>query len=394
MKTDIVSSVPMQEDHFQTEQVATIVGGHFIHDVYSAFVAPLLPLIIEKLSLTLTMAGSLNAFMQIPAILNPFIGHLADKFSVRYFVIFAPAVTGTLISWMGLAPNYYSLALLLGVTGISVAVFHAPAPAMVGRLSGKHIGRGMSWFMAGGELGRTVGPIFAVWAVSTWGLSGIYRVSFLGWMASAILFWRLKNIPGSTQKTGSLHSVLPKVRPLFLPLIMVVFFRNFMVVSMTTYLPTYMNQNGASLLLAGASLSILEFAGVGGALISGTMSDRVGRKPMLLFVGVISPLLMFAFLNVTGWLLVLVLLALGFTSLSTGPVFLALIQDHFPRNRAVGNGLFLSITFLLRSLAMVLVGMAGDRIGLQAAFFWSAVFSILAIPGIIMLPTDIESENT
>jgi len=382
----------MQEDQFQTEQVATIVGGHFIHDVYSAFVAPLLPLIIEKLSLSLTMAGSLNAFMQIPAILNPFIGHLADKFSVRYFVIFAPAVTGTLISWMGLTPNYWSLALLLSVTGISVAVFHAPAPAMVGRLSGHRIGRGMSWFMAGGELGRTVGPIFAVWAVSIWGLGGIYRISILGWIASAILFWRLKDIPGSPQKTGSLQSVLPKVRTLFLPLILIVFFRNFMVVSMTTYLPTFMRMNGASLLLAGASLSILEFAGVGGALISGTLSDRLGRKPMLLFIGVLSPLLMLAFLKVNGWLLIIVLMALGFTSLSTGPVFLALVQDHFPRNRAVGNGLFLSISFLFRSFAMLLVGMAGDRIGLEAAFFWSAMISFLSVPGILWLPKKIEIE--
>ncbi|MEN8171247.1 MAG: MFS transporter [Chloroflexota bacterium] len=379
-----------QSDNFQTEQVATIVGGHFIHDVYSAFVAPLLPLIIEKLSLTLTMAGSLSAFMQIPAILNPFIGHLADKFSIRYFVIFAPAVTGTLISWMGLAPNYYSLVLLLIVTGISVAVFHAPAPAMVGRLSGKRIGRGMSWFMAGGELGRTVGPIFAVWSVSIWGLDGLYRNSLLGWTASAILFWRLKNIPASSQKTGSLQSVLPKVRSLFLPLIWVVFFRNFMVVSMTTYLPTFMSMNGASLLLGGASLSILEFAGVGGALLSGTLSDRLGRKPMLLFVSIISPLLMLVFLKVSGWLLVVLLLALGFTSLSTGPVFLALIQDHFPRNRAVGNGLFLSISFLLRSLAMVLVGIAGDKIGLQTAFYWSAALSIFAIPGILLLPKNSE----
>ena len=41
---------------FQTGEILTIVGGHFVHDTFSAFVAPLLPLIIEKLSLSLTMA--------------------------------------------------------------------------------------------------------------------------------------------------------------------------------------------------------------------------------------------------------------------------------------------------------------------------------------------------
>ncbi len=384
----------IEEKKFQTDQVVTIVGGHFIHDVYSAFLAPLLPVIIEKLSLTLAMAGSLGAFMQIPAILNPFIGHLADKFSLRYFVIFAPALTGTLISLMGLAPNYYSLAILLIVTGVSVAIFHAPAPAMVGRLSGTRIGRGMSWFMAGGELGRTLGPIFAVWAVSVWGLNGIYRVALLGWIATLILFLRLKDIPGSVRKVSSLRSVIPKIKPLFFPLSMIMFFRNFMIVSMTTYLPTFMNMNGASIFIAGASLSILEFAGVGGALISGTVSDKIGRKTVLLIVACISPILMLVFLNAEGWFLIVLLLSLGFTSLSTGPVFLALIQDHFPLNRAVGNGLFLSISFLLRSLAMMLVGAAGDQIGLHTAFFWSALISFLAIPGILWLPTNIEIETT
>ncbi len=393
MFTEKQRNTQIRESDFQTDQVVTIAGGHFIHDVYSAFLAPLLPLIIDKLSLTLTMAGSLSAFMQIPAILNPFIGHLADKFSLRYFVIFAPAITATLISWMGLTQNYISLALLLVVTGVSVAVFHAPAPAMVGRLSGNRVGRGMSWFMAGGELGRTLGPLIAVWAVSIWGLNGIYRVSILGWAASVILFLRLKDIPGTTNKTSNLRTILPNIKTLFIPLTLVMFFRNFMVVSMTTYLPTYLSTHGYSLIIAGAALSVLEFAGVGGALLSGTISDRLGRKSVLLFVAILSPLLMVAFLYVSGWLIVLVLLGLGFTSLSTGPVFLALVQDHFPRNRAVGNGIFLSISFLLRSLAMLIVGMAGDRIGLQTAFLWSAIISAIAIPGIMWLPTDIEIEK-
>ncbi|MCJ7703763.1 MAG: MFS transporter, partial [Anaerolineales bacterium] len=138
------------ENEFQTERVITIFGAHFIHDTYTAFVAPLLPLIIEKLSLSLTMAGSLTAFLQLPAILNPFIGYLADKVSLRYFVIFAPAVTATLISSLGMAPNFVSLAVVLFITGISVAAFHAPAPAMVSRISGNRIGKGMSIFMAGG----------------------------------------------------------------------------------------------------------------------------------------------------------------------------------------------------------------------------------------------------
>jgi FSR family fosmidomycin resistance protein-like MFS transporter len=51
------------EEGFEIGQVLTIVSGHFIHDVYTAFVAPLLPLIIEKLFISLTLAGSLTALL-------------------------------------------------------------------------------------------------------------------------------------------------------------------------------------------------------------------------------------------------------------------------------------------------------------------------------------------
>ena len=98
-----IDEKPEGKNDFQSERVFIISGGHFVHDTFSAFLAPLLPLLIEKLSLTLTMAGSLSASMQFAALLNPLIGRLADKSSARYFVVFAPAVTATLMASMGLA---------------------------------------------------------------------------------------------------------------------------------------------------------------------------------------------------------------------------------------------------------------------------------------------------
>lgn len=389
VEKNLIVETLLDKGEFQNEQVITIASGHFIHDVYSSFLAPLLPLIIEKMSLTLTAAGSLSAFMQFPAILTPFIGHLSDTYNLRYLVIFAPGLAATVMSAIGLAPNYTILALLLTLAGFASAFFHAPAPAMVAQISGKRVGKGMSWFMAGGELARTLGPIIAVWAVSSWTLEGMFRVVVVGWASTAILFWRLRNIPIIGRKNGSLSSILPKLRTFFLPIFIITFFRMFMTVSMTTYLPTYMNLNGATLLMAGASLSILELAGFAGALSGGTLSDRWGRKPLLLGITILAPLLMIAFLKVSGWLLVPVLLSFGFVSISAGPVFLALIQDNFPENRAVSNGLYISMNFLLNSLVVILVGMAGDAVGLQTAFWWCAILSLFGLVGIWMLPAEI-----
>ncbi|MFN2144083.1 MAG: MFS transporter [Anaerolineales bacterium] len=375
------------QEEFRTGLVATIASGHFVHDTFTAFVAPLLPLVIEKLSLSLTMAGALNAFMQLPAVLNPFIGYLADKLSLRYFVIFAPAATATLIGLMGLAPNYGTLVFLFILIGISVAAFHAPTPAMIARVSGQRVGLGMSLYMAGGELGRTVGPLVAVSAVSLWGLEGIYRLIVLGWAASLILFWRFRNISSSDyrMKAGNLSAELPKLRSFFLPIVLLTFTRAFLSGSITTYLPTFLNFEGASLTFAGISLSVLEAAGVAGALLSGTASDRFGRRPVLLICLSLSSILMFVFLQVGGWATIPVLLLLGFFSIAPQPVLLALVQDAVPDNRAVANGLYMTISFLVRSLVLVLLGVAGDAWGLRTTFTISAVISIFALAPVLMI---------
>jgi FSR family fosmidomycin resistance protein-like MFS transporter len=157
-------------------------------------------------------------------------------------------------------------------------------------------------------------------------------------------------------------------------------------VSITTYLPTFFRFEGETLTLAAISLSVLEGAGVVGALLSGTISDKLGRKPVLYTAFLASSLLLFTFLQVESWLVIPVLVVLGFFSLSPQPVLLAMVQDQLPNNRAAANGLYMSMSFLVRSLVLVLVGVMGDRFGLRVTFLFSAGVSLTAIPAIIALP--------
>jgi len=180
--------------------------------------------------------------------------------------------------------------------------------------------------------------------------------------------------------------MLPAARRLFIPLLGVVFPQAFMLTALAVYLPTFMTQQGASLWMAGAALSIWELTGIAGALLGGTLSDRVGRKTVLVAAMASSSLLMFVFLNVSGWWLVPVLLALGFTSLSSTPVMLAMVQEGVSHNRAMANGLFMSMTFLVRPLAAFIIGLLGDNFGLHTSFYIATVVALLAIPMIYFLP--------
>jgi FSR family fosmidomycin resistance protein-like MFS transporter len=374
---------------FRTGKILALSVAHFVHDVYSSFLAPLLPLLIEKLSMSLTQAGFLTTVMQIPSLLNPYIGVLADRISVRYFVILAPAMTAVPMSLIGMAPSYGVLLILLFTTGISVSVFHVPAPVMVADLSAARKGRGMSYFMTGGELARTVGPLAAVAAVSLFGLEDFYPVMIFGLLSSVWLYLKIRRVPvkqeGSNRKL-SIMETWRSLRHVLLPLTVILVSRGFMHASMTAFLPTFIKMETGNLWLAGIALTLFEAAGVAGVLTAGSISDWFGRRKTLLTSLLGAPLFLFLFSLSGGWLRVAALLVVGFTLLSTTPVMLALVQENAGHSPAAANGLFMMISFMARSAVVVVVGFIADRIGLNATYLISAAMGLIGIPFVLMLP--------
>ncbi len=378
-----------EAERFQTNRVLTISAGHAVHDTYTAFLPPLLPVLIANLSLSNTEAGLLTVFMQGPSLLQPFIGHLADRVSLRYFFILAPALTAVMMSRLGVAPSYAWLALLLLAVGVSSASLHAVGPVMAGNLSGRRLGRGMGFWMVGGELGRTLGPIVIVSAIQLLTLERTPWLMTGGLLASILLCLWLKDVPGRPPNAAEglpWRRALRRMGPLLAPLVGITVVRSFMISALTTYLPTFLSTEGANLWLAGASLSVLEAAGVVGALLGGSISDRLGRRSVLFVSMLATPLLMFVFLAVNGWAQLPLLLMLGFSALSVTPVIMALVQESFPENRALANGVYMALSFVLRSGVVVVLGAMGDLFGLRLAFTASAVISLLGLPLLFLLP--------
>lgn len=388
-------TIETPKEDFETNRILLICGGHFVHDTFSAFIAPLLPLLIDKLGLTLALAGSLSVFSQMPSLLSVVIGYLADRISVRYMVIFAPAVTATLATMIGFMPSYATAAMLLFTLGVSTMSFHAPAPAMVAHISGNRVGRGMSFFMAGGELGRTVGPLLVGFGVTQWGMDGLWRLMVFGWIATAILYVRLKDVSAKRDPRKTKPSpVLKKFARLFVPLFGVMLLRNMIVSSLGVFMVVFLvDFRGYELPLATGALALYELAGVAGALTGGTLSDRLGRRKTVAIAVVLSAIFMFLFVNTEGLLLVPVLLSLGFTALSITPVFQALVQDQLPENRATASGMFILYAFLIRAINVMIAGFIGDAVGLQTTFMIMAGLSLLSLPIIALLPSSPKLKN-
>ena len=375
-------------DGFQSRAVIMLSMCHFIHDIYSSFLSPLLPLLIDKHSLSLASAGFLSTIMQVPALMNPLIGIWADRIRLHWFIIMAPSLTAVPMSLIGVAPGYGILLLLFFITGVSVSLFHVPSPVMVAKLSGNRKGRGMSFFMTGGELSRAIGPLVAVGGVSILGLEGFYPVMVFGLAAS---FWLLLNFKGieintSVSNPVSLRGIWKETKHFLLPLTGILFARGFMHAAITTFLPTFIKQESGNLWLAGISLTLVETAGVVGVLLFGSLSDTLGRRKVLFFSLIVAPIMLLSFTWLTDWLRFAALVATGFSLLSLSPVMMAFVQEHSESGPAAANGIYMMGSFMARSSVVVIVGFLGDLIGLHSTYMLTALLGFMGIPFIMMLP--------
>jgi FSR family fosmidomycin resistance protein-like MFS transporter len=177
-----------------------------------------------------------------------------------------------------------------------------------------------------------------------------------------------------------------EMRGLLLPLAGVLVTRSFMQAALMTYLPTFMRGQGAPLWLAGVALTVLQSAGVLGALVVGSWSDRAGRKRTLLLSTIVTPPLLALFLQVRGWAQFPLLLLMGFAVISMAPVLMAWVQEVYPRRRSLANGVYMGMSFVIRSGVVVLVGALGDWFDLQTAFWVSAGATLLGVPFVLWMP--------
>ena len=373
---------------FDTPRVALISFSHFVHDAYTSFLPPLLPLIIEKLSLTLSQAGLLSFVMQVPAMFNPFIGLFADNKGVaRWLVILTPALTALPMSLIAMAPSYLFLLVLFFFGGISVALYHVPAPVLVAGYSGPWKGRGMSLFMSGGELARTLGPIAAVAALSWLGADHFYLILIPALLTSLLLWLTLEPHPRKIGHTpaSSLKQAFREIRHVLMPLSGILMARACMHASMGIFLGVFVEQQTGSLWYGGAALALYEAFGVAGVLSAGTLSDWMGRRKVLFWALTVAPVALLFFAYVPGIIKIPMMLVVGFSVLSTTPVMLAIIQDNAGKSPAAANGLFMMVSFFVRSLAVVGVGAIGDAAGMENMFAFSALAGFLAIPFLIKM---------
>jgi FSR family fosmidomycin resistance protein-like MFS transporter len=373
-----------RKEGFQKGNVVVVSIVHFIHDIYTSFLAPALPKIIEKLDISYGLAGLLAVIQRIPSLFNPLVGIIAERPVMRYMVIISPALTAAMMSLIGVAPGYIFLAIVLFVSGISSTFWHIPTPVMIKQMAGSRTGKGMSYYMLGGELARTAGPLVILGVIQLWGLEGTWKMMPLGFVASVILYLnfrraRLRPTP-KTRSEGNYWDIFIRYLPAFVLTGGYTFFQAGMKASLSYYLPTYLTDaHQHSLSFADLSLTILQLSGAAGTFLSGRISDLLGRTRTLLFISIITPILMFVFMNVEGYWIIPVLIPLGFFLFAPVSVMMAIVQDLNTGKKTFVNAIYMTINFFISSMVIPMVGVVTDHFSFRESYYFFNAMAIGAV---------------
>lgn len=386
------SDVAVEEQEFNTKGTVTVAAAHFSHDIYSSLLAPLIVAVQEKLAISLFVASLMVPAQQLPSVLQPFIGLLADRTSKRWFVVLAPGVAGISTSSIGLAPHIGVVLMLLLISGLASAAFHTPAVALVGEYGGKKMGQAMAIFMAGGEAARIVGPLMITGVIALLTLDGSWVLMVFGVVSSILLYFTIDTAASDAAERAKvkvpLKPLIRSRRKILLALMGYAVVRRLAAAPFAIFLIAYLVNEGHDRWYAVFSLSTLFAAGIVGSFLGGTLSDRFGRRNVMFVTAVLTAPLFYAYLWLENgsWFVLPVLSAAGIVSMATNPIQLAMAQEMMPEARGPMAGVMLAIGFVSMSLIALGFGALSDAIGLSVSFWLFPATAFLALPLIAMLP--------
>lgn len=365
-----------------------LAGTHLLVDGYGNIYAPLLPLLVPRLGLSLATVGTLQMCFQLAnSVTQLGFGTLADRWRPRVLLRAGPIVAIAAMTLIGLAPNVWTLAAVLVLGGLGGAAFHPPAAALVHRYGGTRAGYAMSFHISAGSVGQALAPLLFAPFAAVFGLGATPLLMLPPLVAFAFLLPALPPM-GRLQEhreSRGLAALKPYRKPLTL-LYLIVVLRTLTALSFSTFMTVMLTRQGMSVSAAGAAVAVYMFASSIGGFLGGPIADAWGPRRVIILslVGAVPFLLAAPFF--TGWTFVAVVACGGFLLQSTLPVNVTFGQTIAPIGAATVSSLMMGFAWGMGGIVVPLVGLIADRIGIERTLMMMACVPLLAALLAVPLP--------
>jgi FSR family fosmidomycin resistance protein-like MFS transporter len=367
--------------------IVRMASAHMMVDAYGNIYAPLLPLLIPRLGLSLAMAGALAMLFQVAASISQLgFGHVADRWRPRLLLVTGPFIAVGVLSFVGVASSKAMLAAILMCGGLGTAAFHPPAAALAHRLGGARAGLAMSVYITGGSIGLALGPLFFAPFVQRYGVSATPLLALPGLVVVAIFAARVPRFELNDGRNGQgFRALRPYAAPLTL-LYSIVVLRTLTSLSTATFVPVLLTRRGISVGSAGLIVAVYLFASGVGGFLGGPLADRYGSRRVIILSLLLASPFLFAAPFLHGTAFAVTLAVGGFFLQSTLPVNVTFGQAIAPVSAATVSSLMMGFAWGTGGLSVPLVGMLADRIGIERTLMMLGLVPLFAAATALPLP--------
>jgi len=355
----------------------------------------LMPFVQPELALSNTQVGLLaSAFSLTWAIAGILVGGISDRLGVRKpILIFVTVLFAACSALSGIAASFVMLFLVRLLMGVAEGgVLPISQSLTVAEVTPERRGFAMGFMQNFGSnlLGSTAASLLLVPFAGAFGWrNAFYLAAIPGLISAALIAWLVREPARSTEKRDASDRLTLRhafaQRNIMLCVLISVLLVSHLVIGFT-FLPLFLIQvRGFSAETMSGLIGILGVsAAIAGFVVPG-ISDRVGRKPMMILAsiaGVILPLGAL-FFDGSAWTLA-VIFFLGWIVVGTFPLFMATIPSEAvdPRYTATALGLIMGVGEGVGGvLSPTIAGAAADQFGLQAPLW--IMFGLPLLAGLL-----------
>src|SRR5574344_288194 len=360
-------------------------GAHFINDIYTGFLNPIMPFIAEQVKISMPVATIILSCSHIfSSLLQPYFGFFADKMRKRALIFWGLIATSIFISFAPSMKNIFLMVLFIILGSLGSSLFHPQSLGLISKFTKSDISKNMGIFIAMGTVGFSTGPLVSSFIAQYFGLEKMPILCILG------IFWALlmfKFVPKFSDKPykpvninlfQAFKDILSNRKLNILNVIALL--KSLITTSCSILLPFLWKSEGYSKFQIGLALFFFLLLGGIASLISPKLEKTIGTANVFYFsmITTFPLMILFMFTYKTMPILSVIIFAImGFITMFATPITMSLAQNILPQYKSIIGGFINGFSWGIVAIAMSIIGFVA-----QATSIVPVLVIISAIPAI------------
>lgn len=380
--------------------------AHLINDTMQSVVPAMFPLLERDLGLTFTQLGIISFVLNMfSSTLQPVVGFASDKKPMPYALPIGMMSSFVGILMLVLAAKYWIILVAVLFLGFGSAIFHPEGSRVSFMAAGNKRGLAQSIYQVGGNSGQSLAPLISAFILDVYGQHGAAIVLLLTSIGIAILLkisrWYMRQLEAEKLSKKAKKVLVSSLPPLtkkqvgiaLALLMLIIFARSFYTTNITSFYVFYlMDHYDLSLKIGQVFIFIFMAFGVVGTFFGGSLSDRIGRKNVII-LSVVAPMplcLILPYMPI--WLVPIFLIIIGTLIMISFSVTVVYAQELVPSKIGTMAGLTTGFAFGMGAIGAVVIGMLLDNIGIDTTIKIVSVLPILLIVSFFLPKDKVEKE--